>query len=109
MSAVGVRSHTPEDLFNMPDGDRFELVDGNLVERNMGFLSSYVGTLLIRLISPICSEGNLGWVLGADCGYQCFPDDPAKVRKPEVSFIALARLSGDPLPGGFVRIAPDLA
>ena len=32
----------PEDLLTMPDGDRFELVDGQLVERNMSKWSSYV-------------------------------------------------------------------
>jgi len=101
--------YTPADLLSMPDGDRFELVDGLLVDRNMGFLSSFVGTVVIRLISPFVAERSLGWVVGADCGYQCFPDELNKVRKPDVSFIALSRLAGQSLPTGFVRIAPDLA
>src|SRR5688572_12715844 len=109
MSVVGIRAYTPEDLLQMPKGERYELVDGNLVERNMGFLSSYVGARLMRLMEARCQPDQQGWVLGPDCGYQCFPDDPSKVRKPDVSFIALARLSGNPLPGAFVRIAPDLA
>ena len=28
--------YTPEDLLAMPDGENYELVDGRLVERNMG-------------------------------------------------------------------------
>src|SRR5262249_57224855 len=42
--------YTPDDLLRMPDGDRYELVDGNLVERKMSFWSSFVaGALLPRL------------------------------------------------------------
>lgn len=101
--------YMPADLLNMRDGERFELVDGHLVERNMGFISSYVGATVLHLIRVFVDERNLGWVLGADCGYQCFSDEPNKVRKPDVSFIASFRLAGQPLPGGYVRIAPDLA
>jgi hypothetical protein len=31
---------TPEDLLHMPDGKSFELVGGQLVEKNMGFKSA---------------------------------------------------------------------
>ena len=36
--------YTPEDLLAMPDGKSYELVGGQLVERNMGMESSLVGT-----------------------------------------------------------------
>ena len=37
MNPVAVeRNYTPEDLLVLPDGDNFELVGGELVERNMG-------------------------------------------------------------------------
>ena len=32
--------YTPEDLLRMPDGKRYELVDGNLVETNVSLWSS---------------------------------------------------------------------
>ena len=35
--------YTPEDLLAMPDGKSYELVNGQLVERNMGAESSWVG------------------------------------------------------------------
>ena len=34
---------TPDDLLAMPDGESFELVNGQLVEREMGFKSSRIG------------------------------------------------------------------
>jgi len=48
-------------------------------------------------------------VLPSDAGYQCFPDDPNKVRKPDLSFIQAARLAVEDEPEGWATIAPDLA
>jgi Uma2 family endonuclease len=100
---------TPEDLLAMPDGDSYELVDGKLVERYMGSRSSYIGSRLVHLLTAFCDERKAGWVWGADCGYQCFPDRPNLVRKPDVSFIRMGRLPGEEAPEGHTRIPPDLA
>jgi Uma2 family endonuclease len=101
--------YTPEDLLAMPDGDRYELIDGQLVEKNMGSWSSYVGSRLGRLLGNFCDENALGWIWGADASYQCFPDRPRLVRKPDVSFIRLGRLPGEQAPEGHTLIAPELA
>jgi Uma2 family endonuclease len=101
--------YTPEDLLEMPDGDLYELVDGQLVERNMGMWSSYVGSRLLRLLGNFCEDHFHGWLLGPDASYQCFPNRPRLVRKPDVSFIRLGRLPDERAPEGHIRIAPDLA
>ena len=101
--------YTPEDLLRMPDGDRYELVDGVLVEQEMSVLSSWVGGQILSLLVQFCREHGLGWVMGADCGYQCFPGEPGKLRKPDVSFISGTRASSSLFEEGYVRIAPDLA
>ena len=101
--------YTPEDLLAMPDGKSYELVDGRLVERNMGAKSSRVGGRLHLRLDPFCEEHNLGIVWPADNGYQCFPHAPGLVRKPDVSFVRSGRLPGDIEPDGWVKIPPDLA
>src|SRR5216683_149243 len=100
--------YSPEDLLTMPDGDLYELVDGHLVERNMGAWSSYVGSRLHRLIGNFCEENGVGWYWAADASYQCFLSRPRLVRKPDVSFIRVGRLPGEKAPEGHIRIAPDL-
>jgi Uma2 family endonuclease len=100
---------TPEDLLTMPDGDRFELVDGKLVEQDMGALSSHVAGELFLCLGLFLRSHRLGWVFPADTTYQCFPGRPNVVRKPDVSFIRLGRLPNEELPGGHIRIASDLA
>ncbi len=100
---------TPEDLLHMPDGKSFELVNGQLVEKNMGFKSARIGIKIAALLNDYAETNALGWVNGADAGYQCFPDDPSKVRKPDVSFIRADRLAASDEPAGHCKIAPDLA
>ncbi len=109
MTTVLDKATTPEELLAMPDAVDYELVNGQLVERSMGTLSSWIGGEIYGQLRNFVRERSLGWVFPADQGYQCFTDDPAKVRKPDVSFVAAARLSAGQIPEGYLRIAPDLA
>lgn len=104
-----IPTYTPDDLLAMPEGDRFELVDGQLVERPMGAISSSVGAELLRLIANHNRQHRLGHVFSADCGFRCFLDDPTRVRKPDVSFVERGRLEGERVPEGWIEVAPDLA
>lgn len=111
MSTVAQKvQYEPEDLLTMPDGDRFELIDGRLVERNMGKWSSYVAGNVHQRLKNHSDEHHVGWVYPEGTSYQCFPDAPKKVRRPDVSFIRLDRMSPDEaMSEGHLRIAPDLA
>ena len=101
---------TPEDLLRMPDGDSYELVDGRLVETTMSFWSSYVAGEIHGSLRDFCRHKKLGWVVPEGATYQCFPDAPQKVRKPDTSFIRLARLSlAQATEEGHLPIPPDLA
>jgi Uma2 family endonuclease len=100
--------YTPEDLLAMPDGKGYELVGGQLVERNADAESSWVGGQLHSSLSRYCRERKMGWALPADNGYQCFPHEPGLVRKPDVSYVRFGRLAGGTLPKGWIKIPPDL-
>jgi Uma2 family endonuclease len=100
---------TPEQLLEREDGHRFELIDGKLVERKMGAWSSQVALNIMGLLREYVHPKKLGKLFGTDCGYQIFADKPNQVRYPDGSFIAKGRLPEDKTPGGYVRIAPDLA
>lgn len=102
-------AYTPEDLLLMPDGDRFELIDGQLVEPEMSILASLVSLEVMRLVSNFVRGNHLGFALSSECSYQCFPHKPSQVRKPDGSFIRKGRLPADQLERGHARIAPDLA
>lgn len=109
MSTTAVPTqYTPEDLLSLPDANRFELVDGQLVERNMSAQSSWVGAKLNHILWTYCESTSCGDIYQADCSYQCFPDAPEKVRRPDGSFVLRGRLPKDQFEHGHVRIAPDL-
>jgi Uma2 family endonuclease len=99
---------TPEDLETMPGGDRFELIDGHLVEPAMSVLSSYVGTQLVTEVNVFNKTNKLGWVWGADLQFRCFAHRPNQVRKPDLSFIRRDRLAPAQLKEGMCSLVPDL-
>jgi Uma2 family endonuclease len=100
---------TPDELLALPDSDHYELVDGDLVERPMSAISSLVGMTIGRKLGEHCDPLNLAWIFGADQGFRCFPDDPDRVRKPDVAVVLKNRLSTEQLETGFLPLAPDLA
>jgi Uma2 family endonuclease len=100
---------TPEDLLAMPEGKDFELVDGRLVERSLSALSSWIGGIIYAHVLNFVVARNLGVVWPSDNGFQCFPHDPGRVRKPDVSFLRQERVPSNWVRQGFIRVAPDLA
>lgn len=100
---------TPADLLRMPEGVQFELVGGQLVERNMSHESSWIAGELLRRLANHCEATNAGFAFPADASYQCFPDDPGKVRRPDVSFMRMELVQRHGMPPGHSRVAPDLA
>lgn len=107
-SIIAERRYTPDELLKLPDGDRFELVAGQLVETEMSLLASFIAGRLIELLSAFVRAGELGGVFSSDASYQCFTKDPERIRRPDVSFIQRSRLKPEFF-SGHVPIAPDLA
>lgn len=103
------KRYTPQDLLTMPDNEHYELVDGHLVERKMSIWSSYVAGVIYRHLELFCRENRLGWVFPEGTSFQCFPALPGRVRKPDVAFIRLQRLSlTQATTEGHCPVAPDL-
>jgi Uma2 family endonuclease len=108
-TAILEKEYTPDELLALENGQRFELIDGRLKEKPpMGAEANLVATALASLLYAHASSSKRGHVFTQDCGYQIFSADPKKVRKPDVSFIPRGRLPGERIPGGHVRVPPDL-
>jgi Uma2 family endonuclease len=102
------KPYVAEDLLRMEDGHRYELIDGQLVERHMGAKASLIGCNLLKLVGQHAQIHGLGLVFQADCGYQIFGENANRVRFADGSFICRGRLPNDEPPDGHIRIAPDL-
>ena len=102
-------SHTPEELLEIHDRPTPELIDGQLVEREpMGRKSDAVAALILRIIGILVDAHRLGLINGSQGSFQIFPDDPRKVRIPDVSFTRRERIPGGQVEDGHGKIAPDL-
>lgn len=99
---------TPEQLLALPDGKHFELVGGKLVEKNVGFESSWIGSVLMSLLMMHCRANRLGWVVGNEPGFRCYPHDANQVRKPDIAFVSFARLPAGKPPAGYCVVVPNL-
>jgi Uma2 family endonuclease len=85
----------------------YELVDGVLVEKTMGYYESMLGVEIARLIGNFVRPRKLGIVLGADGTLKLAP---RLVRIPDVSFITKEKFSDGKLPREPIpALAPDLA
>jgi len=100
--------YTPDDLLALPEQGRYELIDGYLVERKMGAISSYAATNMLGLLWYFVHNHNLGLVFQANCGYQLFAEAPGRVRFADASFIRRGRLPEERPPQGYCQLAPDL-
>ena len=109
MATVAPPRHTPEDLLAITDRPMPELIDGEFVEREpMGQRADEIA-LSFGTILRLYSKSTLpGVVNGSQGGFQIFPDDPDKVRIPDVSFTRRDRIPGGQAAEGHGRVAPDL-
>src|SRR4051794_30457045 len=85
----------PDDLVALADRNGYELIDGELVEKSMGMEAGVVAVNILTLLRTHVKARNLGHVIEGECGYQIFPEEPKRVRKPDGSFIARGRLPDD--------------
>ncbi len=99
----------PEDLLRMPDGDRYELIDGIPREKPMGAKSEEIGGLVVTQLNNFIRPKKLGRAYPSQTGFQCFPAKPKQVRMPDASFVSAGRLPDDRSPEGYIKVAPDIA
>ena len=92
------------------DEDRkgYELIHGTWVEKTeMGLDALIVNNLLQHAITGHVLRKGLGAVAGPEGGYQLFSAQPKSIRKPDVSFVAKARLPNRKELGGNGKLVPD--
>jgi len=107
---VNTRTITPEEFLEMGDtASGYELVDGQLLENPMSTESSRVGGRVSRIVGNFVEEHRLGWDFPQETEFQCFVDDPGRVRKPDGAFISFDTLpKSDYVRDGFCKTVPDL-
>jgi Uma2 family endonuclease len=90
------------------EGHRYELVNGELVDRgNSGMEHGYVACILVTALTLIVRQQKLGAVCDSSTAFTL---KAGNKRSPDVSFVSKERLKGlKRPPRGFFQGAPDLA
>jgi Uma2 family endonuclease len=100
------RRATIEDLMRMPeDGQKYELVDGEIVVSPTGYRHSIVGTRIVRLIGNFLDKHPVGEVAGADLGIIF---DNGDLRSPDVTFVRTEKIPSEEAAERFLSAVPDL-
>jgi hypothetical protein len=67
---------TPDELLRMPDSNTMELVDGEIVEKNVSAESSETEGIFYFRFQMFLVGKLVAKAYPASLGYQCFPDNP---------------------------------
>ena len=99
---------TIDDLLKVhAKGGQFELIDGILVEKAMGWCESFLATAIGSILRHFVIANNLGVVSGPDGFLEILP---SLVRGPDVTFISWSRLPDGRVPADAIpKVVPNLA
>ena len=114
MPAGASRPTTASELDRTARSRTAELIDGDVVEKPTSEASSRAEGWIGARLTAFVMENPVALVYPASMGYrvfqQAFPDDPGRVRKPDVSVVLADRrrqlAAVDPV---YLPIVPDLA
>jgi Uma2 family endonuclease len=98
-----------EDLHHARDTGGVEFVNGQLVEKPVSKEASRVAAEIIFLLKSHLRGSGGAEVFDCSLGYQCFPEEPSRFRKPDVSVIRQERLAKLDPDLGLMPIHADLA
>ena len=99
---------TPEELLRMPDASGFELIDGELVERQVSREANLVAARIIAKLVNASDATGEAEVYTSEMGYRCFADRPGLVRKGDASVVRKERLAAVGRNPGHMPIPADL-
>lgn len=92
-----------------PDRKGYEQVDGVWVEKPVSNATGIVGGNVFGAVRDFVRPRRLGYVFVSEGGYRMLPDSPKTMQKPDVSFVAAARVTAEVHRKTWWPIAPDLA
>lgn len=106
--ATTTRSRATEaDLLKVPeDGQKYELVDGEIRVSPAGSRHGQVAVKLSARLLAYAQARSLGYVFDSSTGFRL---PSGNVRLPDVSFVAKGRFVGEQVPEGFSPTPPDIA
>jgi len=108
MLSVMEKSVTPDELLALNADGVYELIDGQIVKKEMGFFASRIAFVLAWYLESYLRNGKRGIAI-TEGSFDCFPVSQRKVRIPDAAVILAGRFPGGEIPVTHSSIAPDIA
>src|SRR5437773_3379819 len=108
MTQVAPSNLTAGEFLRLQQEAGVEFVNGQVVEKPVSKESSRVAALVLYFLQDFARRTGIIEVYSSDLGYQCFPEEPARFRKPDVSAVRRERLAGLEPDPGLMPIPADL-
>jgi Uma2 family endonuclease len=99
---------TITDLLALPeDGKLYELVDGELREKEMGFEANSIATRIARRFQEQLEDSGKGFA-ATEALFRAPEWDEGHARRPDVIYVSRSRVPNGTLPTGVLVVAPDV-
>jgi Uma2 family endonuclease len=108
--ATETKQFTAEDLLRLADQGRYELVDGQLVEKPMAKKSNELAARVAGKLFVYLDRNPIARIYNEQ-GFRCFgrDGDKGRIRKPDVAVVLNDRVATDAGEEAFFSIRPDIA
>jgi Uma2 family endonuclease len=100
--------YSPHELHRLEEEAGIEFVGGQIVEKPVSFESAEIEARITALLFKGAEKAGTAKVLGSAMSYKCYPEDPGKFRKPDVSVIRRERVEGIDPQAGSLQVPADL-
>jgi Uma2 family endonuclease len=100
---------TPQEVLQAQDEAGVEYLHGQLVEKPVSIESTDIEGTIYFLLRTEAAKARTVRVFTASMGYRCFPDEPKRFRKPDVSVVASDLIAHLPPRTGLIPVPPGLA
>ncbi len=107
MSIVAERPGTAYEVREPSREGAWELIDGVFQEKPMGAESDWVASEISFNLRRQLGHDADGWVI-RETTFQCFPQEPGRIRRPDVAYLRRARTKDGRLSRGHEKTAPSL-
>src|SRR4051812_22777017 len=83
---------SPAELRRLQDEGGIEFVDGEIVEKPVSIESTEIEQRIGALLYLAANKLGTARVFSSGMGFKCYPEDPTKFRKPDVSVMLSERI-----------------
>src|SRR5262249_15367658 len=108
MTTAVANGYSIEEFLALPDSDQYELIDGELKEREMGSDAVWVSGQFNLRLGIFNETGDIGLVFPDGVPLATSPRRPRYAPRPDGAFITYERLESRRPPRGALRIPPEL-